>query len=86
VPLLVVLLKLLLKLSLLLSKRLRPLRVPHLLPVVLRPEEVRLLLSLLKRQLARPPKLLVKLVKLLNKLPKLNALKYIHLDNNLFIY
>jgi hypothetical protein len=82
----VVLLKLLNKLNLLLSKPLRLLPVPHLLPVVPKPEEVRLLLSLPKRPLARLLKLLVKLAKLLSKLPKLNVLKYTCLNNNLFNY
>jgi hypothetical protein len=72
----VVLLKLLNKLNLLLSKHLRLLPVPRLLPVVPKLVALRLLPRLPKRRLARLPKHLVKLAKLLNKLLWLNVLKY----------
>jgi hypothetical protein len=76
VPLPAVLLKLLLKLSLLLRPPLRLPPVPHLLPVVPRPEEVRLLLSLPKRPHPRLLLLLNKPLKLPPRLLWLNVLKY----------
>jgi hypothetical protein len=71
-----VLLRLLNKLSLLLSKPPRLLNVLHLLPVDLKLDARLKLPSKPKRLLNALPKLLVRLAKLLNKRPRLNACKY----------
>jgi hypothetical protein len=71
-----VLLRLLNKLSLLLNKPPRPPRELRLLPVDPKPVAVRLPLSKLKRLLNARPRRLVKPVKLLNRLLRLNVCKY----------
>jgi hypothetical protein len=68
-------LKLLNKLNLLLSKHLRLLPVPHLLPVGPKLVALRLLLKLLKRLLARPHLLPLMLLKLPKRLLWLKRLK-----------